>query len=261
MGNGEMNFLISACTDVGNVKTTNQDSVSVQLLEHDGRQLVFAALCDGMGGLQKGELASASVIHAFRGWCGRNLPVLLRNGLTDGDIRREWTRIVTDCNEKIKAYGAQSGVRLGTTATVLLLTEERYYVANVGDSRAYELQARMRQITKDQTVVAREIEQGLLTPQQAETDPRRSVLLQCIGASKEVYADFFYGTPLRDAVYLLCSDGFRHKITLEEMAAYMAPYRMNSAENMRDNEQALIRLIKERNERDNITVAAIRTYV
>lgn len=256
-----MRFIISAGTDVGNVKTTNQDSVSIQLLEQGGRQLVFAVLCDGMGGLQKGELASASVIYAFRGWCQRQLPVLLESGLQDGDIRREWTGVITGCNERIKAYGLKNGVRLGTTATVLLLTEDRYYVANVGDSRAYELQIRMRQITRDQTVVAREVEQGLLTPEQAERDPRRSVLLQCIGASREVYADFFYGTPLPDAVYLLCSDGFRHKITSGEMLTYLSPCRMDSPESMAQNQQALIQLIKERNERDNITVATIRTYV
>ncbi|MBD5528059.1 MAG: serine/threonine-protein phosphatase [Lachnospiraceae bacterium] len=255
-----MKFLVSASTDAGTVKTINQDSVSVQLLEQDGSQLVFAILCDGMGGLQKGELASASVIHAFRNWCSRRLEVLLQNGLQDSDIRREWTQVITNCNEKIKAYGREKGVRLGTTVTVLLLTESRYYVANVGDSRVYELQTQLTQITRDQTVVAREIELGFLAPEQAETDPRRSVLLQCIGASEVVYADFFFGTPLGNAVYLLCSDGFRHKIAPEEMLAYLEPYRMNSPENMRENEQALIRLIKERNERDNITVATIRTY-
>lgn len=255
-----MRFLVSASTDAGTVKTINQDSVSVQLLEQGGRQLVFAVLCDGMGGLQRGELASASVIYAFRSWCSGRLALLLRSGLQDGDIRREWTQVIVGCNEKIKTYGVENGVKLGTTATVMLLTENRYYVANVGDSRAYELREQVVQITKDQTVVAREIEMGLLAPEQAETDPRRSVLLQCIGASEEVYADFFFGEPLDNAVYLLCSDGFRHKITPAEMLACLEPYRMNSPENMRQNEQALIRMVKERNERDNITVATIRTY-
>lgn len=252
--------MVSASTDVGIVKNTNQDSVSVQLLERDGKQFVLAILCDGMGGLQKGELASASVIHAFRSWCGQRLAALLQNDLQDGDIRREWTQVITDCNEKIKAYGRKNGVCLGTTATVLLLTQQRYYVANVGDSRAYELQTQVAQITRDQTVVAREVEMGILAQEQAETDPRRSVLLQCIGASEEVYADFFFGTPLGNAVYMLCSDGFRHKIASAEMLAYLEPCRMSSPENMRRNEQALIQLIKERNERDNITVATIRTY-
>lgn len=255
-----MRFMVSASTDAGTVKTINQDSVNVRLLEWDGQQMVFAVLCDGMGGLLKGELASASVMYAFRNWCGKRLAFLLQDGLRDGDIRREWTQVITDCNEKIRAYGRKNGVRLGTTVTVLLLTQGRYYAANVGDSRIYELQTQVTQLTRDQTVVAREIELGLLAPEQAETDPRRSVLLQCVGASEAVYADFFFGTPSDDAVYLLCSDGFRHKITSAEMLTCLEPCRMNSPENMMHNEQALIRLIKERNERDNITVATIRTY-
>lgn len=63
-----------------------------------------------------------------------------------------------------------------------------------GIPEPYELQMQVTQITRDQSVVAREIEMGLLAPEQAETDPRRSVLLQCIGASETVYPDFFWDT-------------------------------------------------------------------
>ena len=255
-----MNFIVSASTDVGNVKKVNQDCMNVQLLERNGQQLVFAILCDGMGGLQKGELAGASVVHAFRRWKEEKLPLLLMAGFQDNDIRQDWTGIITECNEKIKNYGRMNGFSLGTTATILLLLQGRYYVANVGDSRAYEIQNQVVQITKDQSVVAREIEMGHLSPEQAETDPRRSVLLQCIGASEEVYADFYFGTPREDAVYMLCSDGFRHKLSVGEMQTMLAPGCMNSAEEMQENERAAIQLVKERGERDNITVVTIRTY-
>jgi len=255
-----MKFIVSASTDAGNVKSINQDSMNVQLLERNGQQLVFAVLCDGMGGLQKGELAGASVIFAFRRWKEEKLPALLASGFQDNDIRRDWSEIITMCNEKLKAYGRMNGVSLGTTVTAMLITQGRYYVANVGDSRAYEIRRQVTQITRDQTVVAREIEMGKLMPERAETDPRRGILLQCIGASEVVYADFYFGTPQEDAVYMLCSDGFRHMISAEEMLAMLGPYHMNSAEMMGRNEKALIQLIKERGERDNITVVTIRTY-
>lgn len=255
-----MKFIVSASTDVGNVKTVNQDCMNVQLLERNGRQLVFAVLCDGMGGLQKGELAGASVLFAFRRWREEKLPTLMTMEFDDNAIRRDWSRIITEWNEKLKAYGRMHGVRLGTTVTVMLITPERYYVANVGDSRAYEIQSQTTQITKDQSLVAREIEMGNLSAEQAETDPRRSILLQCIGASEEVYADFYFGTPREEAVYLLCSDGFRHRISQEEMLTFLGPDRMDSAGIMRERERALIQLIKERGERDNITVVTIKTY-
>ncbi len=255
-----MDFIVSASTDAGNVKTVNQDCMNVQLLETRGRQLAFAVVCDGMGGLQRGELAGASVLHGFRRWREERLPILLMSGFCDNDIRHDWNCIIGDCNEKLKDYGRRNGVSLGTTATVMLITQERYYVANVGDSRAYEIRGQIRQITKDQTLVAREIELGRLRPGQEETDPRRNVLLQCIGASKEVYADFYFGTPCTDTVYMMCSDGFRHKLSEEERLTWLKPGSMCSAEKMQWNERALIGLVKERGERDNITVVTIRTY-
>ena len=86
------------------------------------------------------------------------------------------------------------------------------------------------------------------------------MLLQCIGASDSVYPDFFFGEVKKDAVYMLCSDGFRHEITSEEIYAYMNPDRMLSAEQMKENEVALINLNKQRQESDNISVITIRTY-
>ena len=90
--------------------------------------------------------------------------------------------IATEYNEKIKLYGKRCGLAsgLGTTVTALLLTEQRYYIINVGDTRAYEIGDHVALLTKDQTVVAREVELGNLTQVEAETDPRRSVLLQCV---------------------------------------------------------------------------------
>ena len=131
---------------------------------------------------------------------------------------------------------------------------------NVGDTRAYEIANGIRVLTKDQTVVAREVERGNLTPEQAAVDPRRSVLLQCIGASDEVYPDLFFGDTQLNAVYMLCSDGFRHEITEGEIYNYLNPNVMLDADGMQNNMRALIDLNKQRQERDNITVVSIRTF-
>lgn len=255
-----MNYIIAASTDIGNVKTTNQDSYGARVLTTPLGKMVFAVLCDGMGGLEKGEVASATVVNAFLRWADQRLPALCAEGLTDAAIREEWTHVVTEYNSKIQLYGKSLGVRLGTTATVILITDQRYFILNVGDSRAYEIQFNVRVLTKDQTVVAREVEQGLLTPEQARTDPRRSVLLQCIGASDAVYPDFFFGRTMKDAVYMLCSDGFRHEITPEEIFAYLQPAQMLSAEGMQANMDTLIAMVKQRQERDNITALTVRTF-
>lgn len=255
-----MDFIISATTDVGLTKSTNQDSLSVMTLNTPQGRMVFAILCDGMGGLEKGEVASASVIRAFRGWVTEQLPQLCGAVLEDTVIRSQWEAIIAQQNQTIKAYGARFGVRLGTTAVVMLLTQNRYYILNVGDSRAYELTDGLRQLTSDQTFVAREVALGHMTPEQAERDSRRNVLLQCVGASETVYPEMFFGATRQNAVYMLCSDGFRHEITPDEIYQLLQPNALLDEQTMQNNSTALVELNKQRQERDNISVLLVRTF-
>ena len=257
-----MNFIISTATDIGTTKSTNQDSFNARVFSTSLGKIAFAVLCDGMGGLSKGEVASASLVNAFCKWADERLPVLCEKGITDLDIRTDWIRISTEYNEKIKLYGKKCGLAsgLGTTVTAILLTESRYYIINVGDTRAYEITDVVTILTKDQTVVAREVSFGNLTPEEAEKDSRRSILLQCIGASDDVYPDMFFGDTKFDAIYMLCSDGFRHEITNEEIFNYLNPSVMIDADGMKQNMQSLIELNKQRKEHDNISVITIRTF-
>lgn len=255
-----MNFIVSGNTDIGLTKTTNQDSLSLKIFNTKQGRMAFAVLCDGMGGLAKGEVASASVIQAFDNWSRTELPQLSESSIDDVTIRSQWESIVTQQNEKIKVYGAGLGVKLGTTLTAMLLTQKRYYVINVGDSRAYEINNGIKQITNDQTFVAREVALGNMTEEQARVDERRSVLLQCVGASEEVYPDMFFGDVLTNAVYMLCSDGFRHEISSDEIFNEFQPNNLLNQESMDAASIRLIELNKQRQERDNITVALVRTY-
>ena len=255
-----MNFIISANTDIGLTKDTNQDSLSVKVINTSQGRMAFAILCDGMGGLAKGEVASATLIRAFDNWIAARLPELCKAPIEDSAIRSEWESIITQQNEIIKAYGSKQGVRLGTTVVAMLITQNRYYVMNVGDSRAYEISTELKQLTQDQTFVAREVAQGNMTEEQALLDSRRSVLLQCVGASDNVYPDFFFGTPCENAVYMLCSDGFRHEVLPEEIYEKLQPNVLMDEYQMSQNSAYLIELNKQRKERDNISVALVRTF-
>lgn len=257
-----MNFIIATATDTGTTKSTNQDSFNARVVSTPLGKMAFAVLCDGMGGLSKGEVASASLVNAFCKWAENKLPILCENGFTDSDIQSDWVEIATEYNEKIKTYGKKCGLPsgLGTTVTALLLTESRYYIINVGDTRAYEITDSVTVLTKDQTVVAREVELGNLTPAAAERDARRSVLLQCIGASDTVYPDMFFGNTKLNATYMLCSDGFRHEISNNEIYNYLNPNVMFDSGGMKRNMESLIELNKQRRERDNISVITIRTF-
>ncbi|MCR5477251.1 MAG: protein phosphatase 2C domain-containing protein [Lachnospiraceae bacterium] len=254
-----MTFLIAASTDIGIAKQTNQDGFLAKQISTCRGEMAFAVLCDGMGGLSKGEVASVTVLEAFRNWSETILPIFCENGITDADIRREWTLLARGCNEQIKAYGAKNGIRLGTTLTAMLITQTRYYVINVGDTRAYRIREELKLLTQDQTLVAREVELGRLTEEEALIDPRRSVLLQCIGASDIVTPDFYFGDVLPDTVFLLCSDGFRHEIADWEIFQELQPANMIYVDGMRQRLAGLISLNMQRQERDNISAVAIRT--
>lgn len=255
-----MNFIVSANTDIGITKSTNQDSLSVKVINTSKGRMTFAILCDGMGGLDKGEVASAFVVRAFDAWVHNELSALCETTIEDSVIKSQWDKIVTEQNKLIGGYGARQGTRMGTTAVIMLLTQTRYYIMNVGDSRAYELTDKLKQLTNDQTFVAREVALGNMTEEEAKTDERRSVLLQCIGASDEVYPDMFFGDVQANAVYMLCSDGFRHEITPEEIYEKLQPNVLFDDNTMSKHATELIELNKQRQERDNISVLMVRTF-
>jgi serine/threonine protein phosphatase PrpC len=255
-----MNYMISAGTDIGIKRETNQDSIYVRSISSPQGRMVFAALCDGMGGLSSGEVASATLTGAFSEWVSVTLPLLSKTRLEDDIIRREWRSLITCQNEKLMKYGECHGISLGTTVVVLLITAHRYYLLNVGDSRAYEISKTIAQITNDHTLIARELALGHITSEEAIQDPRHNVLLQCIGASRVVRPDMFFGETQKDAVYLLCSDGFRHKITSEEIRSHLEPEELVSEDILQQRVQALINLNKQREEEDNISVITIRTF-
>ena len=155
-----MKFAISGNTDIGIKKATNQDSLFMRKYSALFGEAVFAVLCDGMGGLSKGEVASASLTNAFEKWADENLMHSFGNdGSINYDVvKSQWTSLIISMNEKIKSYGRSNGVSLGTTVTAILITPLNYIVVNVGDTRAYSISDCLYLLTKDQTLVAKEVE-------------------------------------------------------------------------------------------------------
>ena len=104
------------------------------------------------------------------------------------------------------------------------------------------------------------MQEGRLGPREAETDSRRNVLLQCVGASEVIEPQFRMGSVGKDTVYLLCSDGFRHTLTEEEIFQCFQPERITTAQQIGDICRELTQLAMDRGEEDNITVLAARSY-
>lgn len=252
-----MRYTVTADTDVGIVKNTNQDSVLVKHAAYDGGEVVLAVICDGMGGLAKGELASATVIREFARWFDEELPFELNN-YDMNVIAGKWSLMLKELNNKISTYGNSINESLGTTFTGMLFINNNYIIVHVGDTRVYQIGAGINQLTTDHTFVAREILNGNMTPEQAKTDKRRNMLLQCVGASRIVEPQIICGRAEAGA-YMICSDGFRHKVSLEEIYESLNPINLMNKDAMHANCKYLIEQVKNRQERDNISVVLIKT--
>lgn len=256
-----MNYIIFGKTDIGLEKEQNQDSFLLKRANTSGGEIALAVLCDGMGGLEQGEVASSTVIKAFDNWFSTTLPNLIKFGLKGEILNQQWSNMIKELNIQIGNYGDSINISLGTTICAILLVNDRYYCINVGDSRAYQItEEDIYQITKDQSLVQRKIDQGLITGEQANMDPDRSVLLQCVGSSSEVEPDFYEGTTSPNETYMLCSDGFRHEISSQEIHQMLAPNVLTSIKQMDVNIKYLIDLNMQREETDNITTILVRTY-
>jgi len=254
-----MFFVTANHTDVGIKKSTNQDSMLIEQAQTDCGNVLFAAVCDGMGGLAKGEVASATLVRRLSEWFFKELPRLLYGGLQPDKLRASWENIINETNHRIADYGERLGIGLGTTCVTFLAVEGVYYIMNVGDSRAYLLSDNLYQLTKDQTYCQREIDLGRMTPEQAAVDPQRSVLLQCVGASNVVEPDFFAGVLEQGQCYLLCSDGFSHVLSSNEIFELLNPMAAVNSDVMKQNLTYLVELDKSRGETDNISAMLIKT--
>ena len=174
-----------------------------------------------------------------------NVPILPTRG-----------NILSSENEGLLYYGKEHGIYLGTTITAILLVGRKYFVCHVGDTRLYKISSsKIRRLTNDHTVIAKEIAEGRLNDVDARRDPRRNVLLQCIGATEDVEPDMFCGEVVKGDILLLCSDGFRHEISEKEILNTLL-----KCDNTGLNKglRKLIDLNLKRKEHDNISAALIK---
>lgn len=270
----ELHYTVAAQTDVGIVKNVNQDSLTVKVANTPYGETAIAVICDGMGGLEQGEIASAVVVRTYEHWFLKELPLALgeNGGRLDASwLQKSWDSLANDCNARIRDYSRQRRTTMGTTLTVLLLFAGDFYISHVGDCRVYQMtdfDNRMHLLTTDQTYVAREVALGHMTPEQAKNDARKNVLLQCIGTVSHVEPDFITGEYQAGNSFLLCSDGFRHELLEREMYDYChlalktvewnVDYRQENSRLMSVQLKYLIEQNKSRMEKDNISAILLK---
>jgi serine/threonine protein phosphatase PrpC len=245
-------------TDVGNVRSHNEDAVLVITVSHDGDGAMPALglfiLADGMGGHQSGEVASSLASRAVAHHITQNfyLPALIsqESDTSWPDLRDVLVEAVRTANNSV-ADRVPGG---GTTLTCALVLESRAYIAHVGDSRAYIVTAdgAFDQVTHDHSLVDRLVELGQLTPDEAAVHPQKNVLYRAVGQGGELEVDTYTRTIERGARLLLCSDGLWGIVTEAKMAEIV----MNASSPQAACEKLVI-AANEAGGRDNITAVLV----
>jgi serine/threonine protein phosphatase PrpC len=211
-------------TDVGIVRSHNEDAALVITASHDGDGALPAfglfVLADGMGGHQSGEVASSLAARAVAHHITRDfyLPALVSQepDTSQADLRDVLVDAVRAANDSV-ADRVPGG---GTTLTCALVLDSRAYIAHVGDSRAYIVTAegRLDQITHDHSLVDRLVELGQLTPDEAAVHPQKNVLYRAVGQGGELEVDTYMRTIGDGEQLLLCSDGLWGVVAEAKMA-------------------------------------------
>lgn len=212
---------VAWATDKGIQRETNQDACCVQVADTAMGEVSMAVMCDGVGGLSGGELASSSVVRRFVAWFRAELPGLVSSMGGEFDpaaIRTSWTSLIAVANEELRVTALREGAMMGTTLTGLIACAGAYLVAHVGDCRLYRIGRHDGTcLTKDQTLVARLLEEGVIEPKDVATHPGRNVILQAVGVTERLVPAFTEGVYTEDDLFVLCSDGAYGDMDGEDM--------------------------------------------
>lgn len=205
-------------TDIGRVRKTNEDRAII-LMNSDNE--VFLAASDGMGGSEKGDVASKLTIDLLNA----SFKKKKKHRYLFSDKR--WiTRTCKSINKKIysmaekvkKTEKNSEKIGMGCTLVAVLISGERMMIANIGDSRAYMLKdGEIKQLTTDQTYVEYLLKTGKITEEGAKTHPDRHVLTNALGVYNSLSLSIT-DMPYHGESILLCSDGLYNNLDSKEIA-------------------------------------------
>jgi protein phosphatase len=239
-----MRIEVSALSDIGCVRTNNEDSFGYS--EAQGLYVV----CDGMGGMASGEVASASAVATL-------LETFAASADSGAPASTRLLEAIAAANRTVWQQGqSPENKGMGTTMVAAALDGDKLILGNVGDSRAYMVESgQCMQLTVDHSYLNELIRNGTLTVEnahQADLNGMESVITRAIGAHADVQPDFFSVDLHPGTILLLATDGLTRYLLQDEIALVL----INSPfEAMCSN---LIQLAKERGGRDNITCLLLR---
>ena len=242
-------FEVAKLTDVGRARPHNEDYVDYyippdpRLRDQKGALYLVA---DGMGGHQAGEVASRGVVE---------LTIAQYYSDTTHDIGTSLVRAFRLANQRIHEQAQSDPAKggMGSTLVAAVVLGRKVYVANVGDSRAYLINAQgTTQISEDHSWVEEQVRAKLLTPEQARRHPQRNLVTRALGSKPDVQVDLFEGELNAGDILLLCTDGLTGRVEDPELAEIVRSYPPQEAA------RQLVALANERGGNDNISLVIVK---
>jgi serine/threonine protein phosphatase PrpC len=246
----------SGISDVGLKREGNEDFFSTD----DTMGLYIVA--DGMGGHLAGEVASRVAVEMINKslvkWVDEGTPEEELFGNPDRSLTARGNYILSSiqlANRVVYELALENEQYhgMGTTAVVLFVSPTLVVAANVGDSRIYMLRnGHIERLSKDHTIVAEQVEMGIMSAEEADNSPLRHVLTRNLGSAEHVEPDIFELEPSENDRYILCSDGLTDLVTDEEIRAIAAEE--HEPEKLCHR---FVELVIQRGAHDNTTVVSI----
>jgi protein phosphatase len=245
---------VSKQSDIGNVRSVNEDSLVAVLPEDPGlfqQKGALFVVADGMGGYAYGERASELAVTLVREKYYQD---------ESAEVAASLVRAIELANARIYAENmlarpdgdGDAKIEMGTTCIAAVLQEKALTVANVGDSRAYVIHGgQMRQISRDHSLVADMVRAGEITAEEARLHEKRNIIYRALGISSTIEVDTFTETIAENDILLLCTDGLSGLLSEEEMLRIIETY---------DSEESVRQLIAQANAAggtDNITAIVV----
>lgn len=230
------NYTIS---DIGKERSLNEDSTAKYL----NNNFSLFVVCDGMGGHKAGDVASKLTVNKVQSYIVANknendFSKLLKNAIEYANLE------VFEMAKSDEKYSD-----MGTTIVAALISKDKLYVANVGDSRLYISRDKLYQITKDHSLVSDLVEQGILTEEEAKDYPRKNTINRAIGTQPDVEVDIFTHDLKEGDTILLCTDGLTNMVSDEVIKEVI-----DAGVTSKDICENLVYIANENGGYDNITV-------
>ncbi|MCL4333562.1 MAG: protein phosphatase 2C domain-containing protein [Candidatus Thermoplasmatota archaeon] len=175
----------------------------------------FAAVADGMGSGERGEIASKIAVNTL----GKNIMgFILEEEISSSKITRLFLNSVREANQMISQYARRNDISsIGTTLTAALIESDKVHVANIGDSRTYLMSkyGNIKNRTKDHSYVQQLVDSGLLKDSEVRKHPRRNIVTKIMDGGEGVEPDLYEWKIVKNEYVLLCCDGLWEALTDE----------------------------------------------